>query len=502
MKLASNIAVWAIDDDTMRVAIVYTGGKRPAVLEAHAEPFVSGDDEQFEEAVLVVRSLEQKLKAKPAAHVLMADSRQSVARLLAVPFRGKRKVASAVTFELEPHLAVPVDELTVDHIFVREVDDESEVLALGLRTQALAEQVAMLDTGGVSIDGIGLDVAGLTALLNRQRGKKGELNAALHVSEHDSLLTITQSKTLAYFRVVSCGAETLQSNPEKAAREVQNTLRAFLATWRGDSEVTGLTVTGVDLSSDSARQFESGVSAPVTYAELLTDVRDADRLSRDGGATPFTAAAMIGAAMAAAGDGPEVNFARGELAGGGVLKRFTMQMAISCVLLGFLLCAFLFYSVSTYRQRMAEIDEIGTQIWDLYAAAFPTSQTVQGGRNEADAGGMMSLRAMENDAMSNAGPRGGVSLEILTRPTLLSLLGDISKSVPSDQVTITSVMVRTSKDRSQEVVIMGDVSAQAVGAVNAMFDRLKESEYLTVAIDRPMTSIREEKASFTITART
>jgi hypothetical protein len=495
--------VWTFEEDVIRMAVIYTGGKKPAVVEAHTEPFSAETDEQFESAVGAVHSLSKAMKAKPAAHVLMADSRQSVARLLAVPFRGKRRVAAAVTFELEPHLAVPVDELTVDHIFVREVDDESEVLALGLRTQELAEQVAILNAAGVSVDGIGLDVAGLTALLNQQRGKSPGLHAALHVSDQDALFTITQSKTLAYFRVMSCNAETIENDPNQAAREIQNTLRAFLATWRGATEVTDLTITGVNPSSEVRQQFESAIATPVTYTNLLDGIRDGNRLSSDASAQPFTAVAMTGAAMAAAGDGPEINFAQGELAGGSAIRRFTSQLVISGVLLAVLLCGFLLYSVTTYRQRIAEIDAIGDQIWDLYAQAFPTSPTIQSGRNvAADVGGIMSLKAMESDALNAAGRRGSVSLDVLTRPTLLALLEDISNSLPGDQVTITSVMVRASRNRSQEVVIMGDVSAQAVGAVNAMFDRLKESDHIHVTIDQPMRSIREEKATFTIMAST
>ena len=503
MKLSSRIAVWVFEEDVVRMAVIHTGGKHPAVIEAHAESFSAETDEQFESAVGAVHTLSKAMKAKPAAHVLIADSRQSVARLLAVPFRGKRRVAAAVTFELEPHLAVPVDELTVDHIFVREVDEESEVLALGLRTQELAEQVAVLNAAGISADGIGLDVAGLTALLNHQQGKNPGLHAALHVSDQDALFAITQSKTLAYFRVMSCNAETFESDPGHAAREVQNTLRAFLATWRGATEVTDLTVTGVNPSSDVRQQFESAIATPVAYTNLLDDVRDGNRLSSDASAPTFTAAAMTGAAMAAAGDGPEINFARGELASGSVMRRFTSQLAISGVLLAILLCGFLLYSVTTYRQRIAEVDAIGEQIWDLYAQAFPTSPTIESGRNvDADVGGIMSIKAMMTEAESAAGRRGGVSLDILTRPTLLALLEDISNSIPGEQVTITSVMVRASRNRNQEVVIMGDVSAQAVGAVNAMFDRLKESDHIHVTIDQPMRSIREEKATFTITAST
>lgn len=504
MKLAARIGVVSLELDAARLAIVKTGGKLPVVLEAHAVPIPeTAEDAWFDVAVGAVRSLAGAVRAKPSIYVLAVGSRDSVARALTIPFRGKRRVAAAVKFELEPYLAVPVDLLTVDHLFVREVENESEVLAVGMRTQELAERVAVLTAAGITVEGIGLDAAGLTALWTVQDKPTPGLHALLFVRETDALLVVTFLKTPAFFRTLPIGFELVRDDPGRTAREIQNTVRAFMAKWRGSDELVDITIFGPELPEASREALDGALSMPVRFADPLCGVKGREKFEIvETGVSPVDHAALVGAAMSASGGGPDLNFARGALAAPAGARILARHAALSVVLLAMILTGFLFYTVVTYRQRMAEIDGIGKEIWNTYAELFPTSPTVQNGRHPSDVSGDLTLQTMMDEAQRVSGGRGGMSLDVLTRPTLLALLAEISTALPGDQVTITDIKVRASRDRSQEVVIQGDVSAMAVGAVNALFEKLRTSELLKVTIDTPMTTIKDEQASFTIVAQT
>jgi len=279
MRLSAKIAGLEIVGDEVRVALVKTGAKRPTILEAHVTRATYADPaKRFDAMVTAVKSAVDKLKTRPTCFVLCASGLNGVARILTVPFKGRKRVATAVPFELEPYLAVPIEEMAVDFSIIREVEGKTETLAIAMRMSSLEEHLAVLKGAGIDPEEINLDAAGLTALwYGRQTGKLG-LTAALHVREQGAVLAVVNEKVLAYIRYLSIPAARFRDNPAAAARDVQNSLRAFLAGWQSGVAVQGICVTGIALTAEEQAEFEDILLVPVRYENLVEGLKGAELL--------------------------------------------------------------------------------------------------------------------------------------------------------------------------------------------------------------------------------
>jgi hypothetical protein len=283
MVVRAKVAAIEFDGDDVRLAVVKTGGRAPKVLELRERRAVYSAPEQRVDALVeAVKSIFTDLKTRPSAVVLCISSANSMVRMLTIPFRGVRKVASAVRFELEPYLAIPIEELAVDFSPVLEADGQTDVLAVGVRRALLEEQAGILQAAGVEADGADVDVLGMTGLWRGTQPRVKGLQAVLHIREKSSVLAVIFNKTLAYFRHLTFGAEGMRTNPSAAARDVQNSLRAFHGSWRVEGEVASLSVTGDFMDAGSAEaisaweSFESHFEIPVSRINLLESLKAAD----------------------------------------------------------------------------------------------------------------------------------------------------------------------------------------------------------------------------------
>jgi hypothetical protein len=516
MKLSAKIAAVELDGDEVRVVVVKTGGRKATVLEAHAERAKdTTPEERRNSLVQAIRDAVGRLKSKPALFVLCVGSQYSMVRTLAVPFRGSRRVASAVVFELEPYLAVPIDELIVDHCTIREVEGETEVLAVGVRTALLEEQVGLLEEAGVKVESITLDAAGLTTLWMNNRRSPAGLHAIFHVRENASILTITYNRSIAFFRQLAIPATRLREDPLAVSREVRNSLRAFLATWRGGETVSTITVTGVDLSPAERDGFEDGMQVPVTYERMSDGLKGTSHLevnlvppgadSDEDGAYPAHRPerpnyweAVVGAAVSAAGGGVGFEFRKGALAPVGALRNMVLHAVFSAALLVLVLAGFATYAVVDYRRNKAEIERCGDEVWRIYSETFPDSEIVQTGRLSTDIGGIQSIQAM-GDAIEKAKTQGTqVPVELLTRPAFLEILKEISQKLPAKSVQVKDIKIRDNRGQSQTLTIEGEV--EDVVALNEAFDELKKSTLMQVGDELSRHTTRDGKTGFTITA--
>src|SRR5690606_9664090 len=155
----------------------------------------------------------------PQLYVLCVSCQHSIVRALTIPFKGSRKVAAAVAFELEPYLAVPIEDLVVDHTVIREVEGETEVLAVGVRGDLLHEQVDLLQEAGITVEGITLDVAGLTTLWMTGRKSVSGLHAVLHIRESGGILTVVFNRSIAFYRPLTVPVNRMREDPQAVARE-------------------------------------------------------------------------------------------------------------------------------------------------------------------------------------------------------------------------------------------------------------------------------------------
>jgi hypothetical protein len=531
MLLKSKIGAIEFAGDEVRIAVIKSGGGVPAVLEMHVcKALYDEPDQRVDALAAALDTVLNKVKSSPAAYVLCVDAMSCVARSVTIPFRGKRRVAAAVQFELEPYLAFPIEELLLDFKTIGEFDGETEVLAMGIRREDLEEQQAILEAADITVEAVSLDAASLTGLWQTcRKGRSKGLSAVLHVHDNRSSLAITYHKKLVYFRPLDCTEDALINKPRVIAREVQNTIRAFLAAWRGGGEIDTLHITGITLGPaerdtlaealrlhvedimvlDRVRRgatalkkatasvtprFAAPVAAPVVdtgeeQAEQAPDMENQEPMPESlfGQSdlpeaspsdpddalpilTPATFDAVIGAAHTAMGGPFAMDFCQSEGNWNGPLRAVVAHLMFAACLGLLVLLGWFFYLHQ------------GTQKFKSLAAGI---QLEIDSLNE------------QIDAIEAGDPGADIDLNLFTDPPLLDILAEISTKMPEGKVAITNIKVAVPGARQSWLTIYGSTESSA--AFNEVFEALKESKYLRVE-ENPDLRLEGSRTNFTIKA--
>ncbi len=485
MNLMAKVAAIELVEDEVRLAVVKTGPGGSEVLETHSARATYDDpDEQFEARVAMLRTVAEQVKNKPTAWVLCASSAYAVVRNLRIPFKGRKRVSTAVPFELEPYLAFPLEELMLDYLVVHEVGNETEVLAAGMRRNALEECLALMAGAEIPIDGITLDTLGITNVwLAGGAGSKG-MQVLLHLREDCAMIVITYQKRVASFRAVPLDSENLLEDTPDLAREVQHTLRAFETHWQepekpGDSEAArdtdalhnGLQLTGLPADSPLcdtlAPRLSELLGMPVEVVLLTENLKGELPPQQTAGGLGNVWEPVLGAALGAAGGGVTLNFMDARQDWGRLLRgSISHLMFASCLALLFLMGWMVYYvkGAEKYSEEAArindEVAEITAQILELEDQGLP-----------------------------------GVQTDLFADPPMLDLLVEISRMMPGNRVDINNIRMAPTEARSAWIVIQGQ--ARSVDSFNEVFAALQRSDFFEVD-PNPDISIQGEVTRFTV----
>lgn len=469
MVLSARIGAIEFAGDEVRLAVVKTGGRKPQVLELHECAAQYTEPAQRAEALSqAVRDLVKRVKKRPATYVLCVASTQGVVRTLSVPFKGQRKVSAAVPFELERYLAFPIDEFVVDYFPVLEVDNQTEVLAVGIRRTALREQLDILAAAGLDPQGVNIDAIGLTGLWRACHGGMKGLHAVLHARDDHSCLAVTNNKAMVYYRHLPFGAAAVREKTASVVQEVQNSLRAFHAAWRGGGEVLSLTVTGMGVMPPSRDVFEKDFDIPISYEEIL------DRLKTDAGKTGIAThgnrwEAPIGVALGGAGGGYGMNFRKDEFEPKNLWAGLTPHLLLSACLLLVLFAGVVQHYRGGRARLMAEAAELHDQIAGLEKEVTE-----------------LQTKGINMDGATFA------------EPNLLDLLQEIGAKMPDDKVTISQIRIEPASVGAPWIIIEGQVKEDA--AFTAAFAELRKSTMFNVDED-PSLELVKGKSTFRIVGR-
>ncbi len=448
MLLSAKIGAIEFVDNEVRVAVVKTGGRTPTVLEVQSRVAAYAEEEdRIPALVLAVSEAVDALKNPPVVFVLCASGRHSIVRSITIPIRGRKRVLAAAQFELEPHLAFPIDELLLDFNLVAEVDGETEVLAVGVRRTHLEEQRHILDEAGIEVEAVNLDAVALTGLWQSGRKAAKGLQAILHVRDECLSLAVLFNGTLAYFRNLPLKGNAVLESPQRVGREVQITLRAFLSKWRGGGEIADLDLTGLSLSPAEQDDLSTALRLPVHSASMLEGIKGSELiLSRDDlPQGPNCWEGVIGAAFSGAGGSLALNFDQGSTNQASVVRAVAPHLVYAS---GMALVALLFWGAYYY---------IGANYYRGQVALL-----------EAEIGKLdTEIAALEKEGLGQ-----DVNVNFFRDPPMLDVLDDISKFMPESKVLITRVTVSPPGARSGWVTIYGSTTNAAhVGEVKAALEK-------------------------------
>ena len=495
MKLAAKVAVVEFVEDEVRLALVKTGGRRPKVLELHSSRIEHQEGELRPQAMAdALCALAGALSTKPAAVTLCVSSFNAIVRTITIPFRGARRVAAAVGFELERYLAFPIEDLIVDFNVVREANGETEVLAVGLRRVLLEEQLGAMRAAGLDPDGIDIDAAGLTGLWRATRPAMKGLNAVLHVRETGSILAVVLNKELIYFRHLDVSSAQAHENPAMIARETNNSLRAFHGSWKGEGVVESLAVTGVGFFEDERQLFEDEINVPVTIEDLTdrlpgyeaasqaAEAREGLAVSEGDGPLDHGArlrsngwTALVGVALDASGAGNALEFCKEDLEPTDKFERHVPYiMLTACLALLLLVGVAGFFHVS-HTRNLLEAERLRAQI-----------------------------EAAESEVADLEGQGLNVPADVFSTPSLLDVLAEVGEKMPDDKAAIDYLRVDRPMERAGRsgarvpwITIMGQVKNNT--EFDQAFSALSRSTLMSVDPD-PGKVLERGTTTFKITA--
>lgn len=454
MLIGAKIAAIEFVADEVRVSVVKTGGRLPVLLEAHSATAVyEAPEERFEAMVAAVDRVLAEVATRPAAFIFVASSEYCVARGLTIPFRGSRKVAGAVRFELEPYLAFPIEDLMVDFNVITEVEGETEVLAVGLRRSSVESQLAILAAAGVVPDAVSVDAIALTSLWMAASGRPKGLHAILHLRNDSALLAVTYNKTLALFRRLPITPAQWGESPAPLAREVQNTLRAFQAKWRGEGAIETLHVTGADLSPHERDVLSQAIHLPIQDMVLVSRLSGGSHSLDKGqlGAKYNHYEAGIGAAIGAGGVGLSIDFTRSEQTWEQSLRAMIPHLMFSSCLALLLLLGWAFF----YYQGASRL--------------------------EADAAALQTEIDRINQSISDMAAKGlgeDVDVTPYADPPLIDLIGEIGRLMPENLATLDEVRIAPPGALGAWLTIQG--STPSAANFNEVMGKLEQSLLFTI----------------------
>lgn len=473
MIVTAKIGIIEFVDDEVRVAVVKTGRTLPRVLEVRSVKVVYEDPADRHEAyVRALSEMLDSLRVQPTTYVLAVPCTKTIVRTLVIPFKGIARVSKAVPFELEPHLAFPLDELLLDFNIIQETTEGTEVLAIGIRRSGLEEQLAILEAVGVEAELAGVDAVGLTALwLATQKNIRG-LRAVLHVRETYSVLAITYNKALAFFRIIHMGAQEIQEQLPRFKRDLQNTLRAFTAKWTGSDEISGISITGVYLENESLEELERTLGIPIVSLQVIDLLKGAKKAlppsSEVESANRWEAA--IGVGYSAAGGGLPINLMRSTQQIHGAVRSVVAHLMFSACLALLALLGTAWY----YHEGRLRTETLLTQV----NAEISTLEN-------------------EIESMAAEGLGEDVEFSIFSDAPLLEVLNEIAQRMPHDKVQISELRLSPPGSRGGWLEISG--STDNAAAFNAAFESLKQSTVFKVADDTNMR-LQGERTTFKVRA--
>ncbi len=502
MKLTSKIGAIEIADDAVRIVVVKTGGRLPKVLETVEVPILDGEARDLHALkVAAAREGVSKLESPPPMYVLSISAAWSTIRLLTVPFRGRRKVASAAPFELEPYLAIPIEELVVDFLITRTVGNQSEVLAIAVQRHALEEQCNILEEAGIPVDGAMLDAVAMTALWHTVRRGNAGARAVLHLREKESVLAVVEGKKLTYLQRLDSSARALRSNPTAVARELSNILRARAAESASESPVQSLTVTISGLPEADCELFENEFDIPVQYNVIAFELEgvDPDILPRYSDQEDDVAdhvnrwTAPIAAACSAAGGPFHLNFVQDQFSSTSTRRTLAHYAIATCLLWVLALVGFLGLVYVDHRNDLVRLDHLGEAVWEEFAATYPDLAFE---RAPADIGGFKSFELMEFAAEEERQTTSTLSKEMFSRPTLLDVLHEFGKHLPNRVARIQEITITLTKNMT--ITVSGEIANST--EFNEAIKALESSSVFSVDTDRLRRTSAGGKETFVLTA--
>lgn len=429
---------------------------------------VSEGDAKREQLARSIESAFKRMKYKPSFFVLTVPAEYSIVRTLSIPFKGAKKVNSVLKFELEPHIPFPIEELKLDYFVAYEGKKETDILVLGVRDMYISENVSVLEEFSVKPECAIIDSLGLVYLWSKSGKNQQGLRAGLIIDRDFSVFVVAKNFNLVFLRHIFMGREGFHNNPDAFAREVQNSVRSFLAKWKGEEDkIEVIDLWGVPLSEGELEVFSKIIKLSVNLVDISGFVvNKCKELNEEELSNLFRMIGVVGLAT-----DPKISF---NLLKDGqnlsdylplISKQFIFTNCL--VLMGMVIFAFLFRQMALANLVQAKLCE-----------------------SEAE-----SITQEMEQISAEKGLDENVDLSVFFTPPFVDVLSRIGEIFPSDKVDITEIRLAPPDNQGWWIRIQGKTRDSSF--INVAISKLREVEYFDV-VDEPELSAQGDLTSFAI----
>ncbi len=428
---------------------------------------VSPEETKRERIAEALDTIFRKMKYKPSFFVLSVPSEYSIIRTISIPFRGAKKVNSVLKFELEPHIPFPIEELKLDYFVAYEGKKETDILVLGIRDIHISDNLSILEEFSIKPECAIVDSLGLAYLWSKTGKDEQKLRAGLVIDKDFSLFVVAKKSNFVFLRHLFLGRDEFHKNPEVFSREIQNSIRAFLAKWKEEDKIEEIDLWGVTLSDGELEVFSKMVRLKINQVDFSNLIVNKCRgLSEDEVVSMYK---YIGIAGLATDPKISFNLLKENQSLSDYLPVISKHFIFTnCLILtGLVISAFLFRQIALANLVQAKLFE---------AEVENITQEME--RISAEKG------LDEN-----------VDLNVFFTPPLVDILAKIGEIFTSDKVDIGEIRVGAPDNQGWWIRIQGKTRDSSF--INTAISKLRGVEYFDV-VDEPELSAQGDLTSFAI----
>ncbi len=283
--MAGSVTGIDISDDHLTAVQVQRGMGGWEITACARFPLPRSSQEDDEDALdQALSSLSQSMNPQGGECIVTLSGSETYYRNLTVPFKDRRKQREIISFELEPNIPFPVDDLIIDFLPITGLE-ETELVTFFAEKRIIGQRLSLFEAHGINPEAICVRLIplALRLLSVNETPKNGLL---LELGEKRVTLLIWQRKQVAFIRTFACGNRTddrSESGPPMdegpldfpaLLNSVRQTVHGFGAERKDFEPPEAVFLTGRRASLSAAPELVTEyLKIPARGVDLLTDNR-------------------------------------------------------------------------------------------------------------------------------------------------------------------------------------------------------------------------------------
>jgi len=357
--------------DSIRIAVAVSQGGRTKILNLIEREIPTNAEGETTDATEILKEALKEVGANEDLCVAGIPTSNSINRLLSTPLTDSSKIRQTLKFQLEPQIPYPIDQVISDFVTVRKSDEGSDILAIAVAKDSIAEKLRHLRSAGVDPQILALDALALSALYFTPFDfSEDRVTALLLTGEESSFLGFFVGERLIGYRNLEGVPRDDIGAVDNMIKELKRSLVGFTPVTDQDAEIGALCVGGSnaefireyiqreirDLPMRSIDFNEKAiVEIPPEFYEHVEDFRLAIALAHAG---------LDSSANA-------VNFMREEYAPPSVISRMLPNIKLSLIVLGVALVVWFAGVWAQIYGQSKRLEALNEEMVEIFSSTMP-----------------------------------------------------------------------------------------------------------------------------------